>query len=285
MARLLLLARAPALLAALGLLLAGCGRFFFFPTSEHVLTPAKVGLSYEDVYFRAEDQTLLHAWFLPAQDEAKGTVFFLHGNAENISTHLGSVYWLPSAGYNVFLLDYRGYGHSEGKARLAPMFSDIETAFATLLQRKDIDPKKIVVFGQSLGGALAAHWAGNTRFRSHLRGVAIDSAFSSFRGIAKEKLGGFWLTWLLQAPLSWTVSDDYSPIEAIGKISPIPLLISHSKDDEIIPVHHGRALFEAAREPKALWLLDKVNHNHAFVDPENRKRLLSYFDRWVAAMH
>src|SRR5512143_2232820 len=112
------------LLLACIILMQGCTSLIFQPMQMQVRTPGDVGLDYRDLYFHAADATLLHGWFLPAQHEAKGTLLFLHGNAENISTHLGSVWWLPAEGYNVFLYDYRGYGYSEGKPSLDGLLSD-----------------------------------------------------------------------------------------------------------------------------------------------------------------
>ena len=112
---------------------------FFQPQTTQYMTPNEIGLAYEDVYFSSTDGTKLHGWFLPAQGKAKGTVLFLHGNAENISTHILSVYWLPAQQYNVFLLDYRGYGLSEGVPDLKGAQEDINIAMNYLLHRKDID--------------------------------------------------------------------------------------------------------------------------------------------------
>ena len=108
-------------LLSVGLL--GCNGVFFVPYRAHVQTPKQLGLAYEDVYFQAGDGTLLHAWFLPAESKALGTILFLHGNAENISTHIMSVRWLPARGFNVLLLDYRGYGASGGVASGNPDFT------------------------------------------------------------------------------------------------------------------------------------------------------------------
>ena len=116
----------------------GCSSFFFQPHKQHYRDPGKIGLAFEDVYFPTNDNLKLHGWFLPAQGEVKGTVLFLHGNAENISTHIGSVYWLPARGFNVFLPDYRGYGKSEGAPSLAGSMADIESALAYVLQHKSL---------------------------------------------------------------------------------------------------------------------------------------------------
>jgi fermentation-respiration switch protein FrsA (DUF1100 family) len=274
------MARALSILLAM-LLLNGCTNVFFQPYQGYLLTPTRVGLAYEDVDFNAKDGVRLHGWFLPAEGRAVGTVLFLHGNAENISTHLGSVYWLPKAHFNVFLIDYRGYGASEGAPTLPGAIDDADSALRTLVARKDIDPHRIVILGQSLGAAIAVYVAAHSEQRSYIRALVVDSSFASYRGIAREKLGGFWLTWPFQWPLSFTVNDDYSPIDAIPLVSPIPVLIIHDGADQIIPEHHATSLFAAAHEPKELWLLPDGGHIQTFNKPANRERFVRYLTRML----
>jgi fermentation-respiration switch protein FrsA (DUF1100 family) len=259
--------------------LAGCNGLFFFPYRAQVRTPDTLGLAYEDVYFPASDGTRLHAWFLPGGAAAQGTVLFLHGNAENISTHIMSVRWLPARGFNVFLPDYRGYGESAGEPSLDGIQDDVDSALRTLLARPGVEPNRIVVFGQSLGGSIAVYNVAHSPYRRHIRGLAVESAFASYRGIAREKLAAFWLTWPLQYPLSWLVSDRYSPAHAVADVSPIPLLIIQGDRDPIVPVGHARQLFKLAREPKQLWIVPGGGHIQAFEYPGYRDRFVRWLER------
>ena len=109
--------------------------------------------------------------------------------------------------------------------------------------------------------------------------MIIDSAFSSYRRIAREKLAAFWLTWALQLPLSLTVDDQYSPIYAIPSVSPIPLLIIHSVHDPIVPLSHAEALYAAAQQPKSLWRIEQGGHIQALTHEEDRRRLAEYLDK------
>ena len=267
----------------ISLSLVGCSNAFFLPYHGHVQTPERLGLAYEDVYFNASEGTHLHGWFLPAQGKAHGTILFLHGNAENISTHIMSVRWLPQRGFNVFLLDYRGYGTSTGKPTLAGVQDDVDSALKMLIARPDVDASRIVVFGQSLGGAIAIYNVAHSPYRRHIRALVVESAFSSHRRITREKLGDFWLTWPLQWPLSWTVSDEYSPSRAVADVGPIPLLIIHGDRDPIVPPHHAQRLFDLAREPKAVWTVPGGGHIQAFQKYEYRDRFVAYLTEILSA--
>jgi fermentation-respiration switch protein FrsA (DUF1100 family) len=266
------------LLALLTPLLAGCAGVFFYPQRELTLTPQAVDLVYEDVSLRAADGVALHAWYLPAQGETKGTLLFLHGNGGNVATQLPSVFWLPAEGYGVLLLDYRGYGESAGKASIPGALRDVEAALAWLDARPEVGERGMGVLGQSLGGAFAAHAVAHTAHRERIRAVVIDSAFSDYRRIVREKLGAFWLTWPLQWPLSLTIPSTYDPVDSIGDIAPIPLLILHSEHDTIVPPAHAEALYEAAREPKTYWRIREGGHISALAYAEARRLLVEWLD-------
>jgi len=273
---------ARAVLPAILLLLQACTAAFFQPMRPMVLTPARIGLAYEDVYFNAADGTRLHAWYLPAGGETKGTLLFLHGNAQNISTHIASVYWLPARGYGVLLLDYRGYGESAGSPSLSGALQDGEAALDWLAARPEVRARGMVVFGQSLGGSLAVDVVAHSQHRSQIRGLIIDSAFSSFRRMAREVLGRWWVSWAFQWPLSFAVSDGDDPIDNIAAVSPIPVLIMHSDQDQVVPVAHARALYAAARPPKTLWLLPDGGHIQALLVEDNRIRFTAALARLFA---
>src|SRR3954464_10493585 len=195
-------------LAALVLIFAlgACTPVFFQPTGSIYSTPGIYGIDYQPVDFRATDGTALFAWFMPARGEAHGTVLYLHGNAQNISAHFPNVAWMPAAGFNVLAIDYRGYGGSGGKPSLSGVQLDIDAAMRVLLARRDVNPERIIVFGQSLGGALATHFVAHSPYRSHIKAVIADSPFSDYRQIAQEKLADLVITWPLQWLPTFTVN-------------------------------------------------------------------------------
>jgi len=140
--------------------------------------PPVAAFHFEQIDIPRADGARQFAWVMPeptASAEAPW-VLFLHGNAENISTHFANVAWLPAAGFNVLALDYRGYGGSAGTPSLAGAQLDIDAAMRELLARRDVDPARIVVLGQSLGGALAIHYLAHSRYREHVCALVSDSA-------------------------------------------------------------------------------------------------------------
>lgn len=265
--------------ATLSLYLTGCTHLFFQPQQTEYLTPDRIGLQYQDVVLEGGEGRRLHGWWLPAQGKAQGTVLFLHGNAENISTHIASVHWLPARHYNVFLLDYRGYGRSQGAPSIEGALSDINHAMEHLLQRPDVDPERIVILGQSLGGALAIYYVAHGPYKMRVRALITESAFSSYRGIAREKLDSFWLTWPLQWPLGLTIDDTYSPLPAIPLVSPVPLLFIHGDHDRTVPLKHGQTLFAAAGEPREFWLVPGGRHIEAFRHNVYQEKLVKYLQQ------
>lgn len=253
----------------------GCSTLFFYPQKQLYDNPFVRAYAPQDIYFKTTGGLTLHGWFFKAHDAA-GSILVLHGNAENISTHVNGVLWLVQAGFNVFIIDYRGYGRSEGEPTVAGVNSDAEAALETLIAMPDVDKERIIVFGQSIGGTVAINLAANSPYRAHLRAVIVDSAFASYSQIAREKMNSLWLTWPFQYPLSWMFSDCFSPIKSIARVSPIPVLIIHGMNDPVVPVHHGQELFDAAQEPKTLWLTMNNGHIRSTHEAEVRRQLKAY---------
>ncbi len=258
--------------------LSACNNLIFHPEKKHYIEPAQVNIEARNVYFNTSDGLKLHGWFLPAKDSARATILFLHGNAQNISTHIASIFWLPDAGFNVFIFDYRGYGYSEGQPSIEGLLIDFNAAMDALKNIKEIDTNKIFIFGQSLGAAISLQGLSQYQPRKNIKGIIVEGAFTSYRDISRETLDRFWLTWPFQYPLSYLITDCCRPIDAVKNISPIPILIVHSNDDQAIPAHHATNLHAASEHPKQLWLFDGYSHIQIFKNKENRARLVNYMD-------
>lgn len=265
----------------LALCVTGCTQVFFQPHRVLVSTPGQFGLEYQKVEFQAEDGTSLFAWFLPARGEARGAVLYLHGNAENISTHFANIAWMPAAGFSVLALDYRGYGASQGEPSLRGAQMDIDAAMRVLLERPDVNPRRIFIFGQSLGGALAIHYAATTVYKRNVRAVVVDSSFSDYHLITQEKLASTPLTWAFQWLPFLTVDNEYSPQAFVKALSPIPLLLIHGDQDVVVPVEHSYRLYKAAGEPKEIWVVPGAGHIQSLKTKSVRDRLADFLRRYA----
>jgi len=197
-------------------------------------------------------------------------------NAQNISTHIASIYWLPQKGYSVYLFDYRGYGKSQGQPTIEGLIIDASSAINYVINHKN--EKNIVIFGQSLGGAITINAAAQLEDKSTIKAVIVDSSFAGFRKIAREKLASFWLTWPLQYPLSLAFSSSHNPLHSVNQISPIPLLVMHGNADNIIPLQHGKDIFSAAENPKVLWEMNNGKHIDSMTKKSNRRHFLNFLE-------
>lgn len=255
----------------------GGDRLFYFPTRDQPYTPKKYGYKYEDVRFKSADGTALHGWFLPAHQgakTAKGTIVFSHGNAGSIAHHLGFVDWLVVAGYNVLMYDYRAFGQSGGVLSRKGMIDDVQAAFAYVATRKDVDASKLISFSHSLGGAKTIASIGMKPIKG-LRAVITDGAFASYKQMAEQKAGKVG---------SNITTDEFSAIQYVENISPVPLLVIHGTEDRMVPLSQGEALFKKAREPKTFFKIEGGNHTKALAknDGEYRKKMLAWLDKVLA---
>lgn len=259
----------------------GCNSLFYYPNARNYGSPRDYGLAHEFVHFDAPDGPRLHGLFLHAKTRPLGTVLHFHGNAGNLSGHFHHVAWLPAAGWNVLVFDYRGYGQSTGRVTREGTIADGHAALDYLLSRPDVDRARIVAFGQSLGGAIGIVL---TAERQEIRGLAIDGAFDSYQAAANWHVRRnpllFCLAWWLPSLL---MSKDYDPIDYVPRIAPRPLFIMHGTNDSVVDPNAARRLYNAAADPKELWLIEGADHYGAIQDraDEACPRLLNFFDRCI----
>lgn len=227
------------------------------PGRELVATPERIGLSHRDVSLQTEDGETLHAWWLP-QERPRATLLFFHGNAGNISHRLESLEIFHELGLQVFIIDYRGYGRSSGKPSEAGLYRDAQAAWAWLTRTQGVAPERIILFGRSMGGAVASELA----TRVDAAGLIVESVFTSVPDIGAELY--WWLPVRLLSRLEFNTADYI-------RRSDLPVMVVHSVDDEIIPVHHGRRLREIAGE-RGSWLEIRGGHNTGFLESRERYR-------------
>jgi hypothetical protein len=262
-----------AVVALLALLLAGCvERMFFYPDSAQYTRPEQFGLRHEDVSITTADGSRLHGWWLPAKGAALGSVLHLHGNAANVSNHLPLVAWLPAAGFNVLMLDYRGFGRSEGRPTLDGVVDDSAAAIAYLRSRPGVDGGRLIVLGQSLGGATALRLL--ARDAEGVRLAVIEAAFASYRGIARDAAAQSVVLLPLvpvAAPMLPGAASD--PLAALASIR-VPLLIVHGTADEVIPFSHGEQLAAAAPPGTQFVRVDGARHMESLTRPDVQRRVV-----------
>jgi fermentation-respiration switch protein FrsA (DUF1100 family) len=206
------------------------------PGRELVATPADFGWAYESVAIDTADGERLHGWYVPAAN-SRGTLLFFHGNAGNISHRLDSIGIFRDLGLDTLIIDYRGYGESTGRTSEAGTYRDAEAAWKFLVNTRQVPPARIVIFGRSLGGAVGA-WLGA---RQDPAGVIIESCFTSGADLARRLYP--YLPTRLITRLRYPVTDYARRLAS-------PVLVVHSRDDEIIPYDMGRSVFEAVKARK-----------------------------------
>jgi hypothetical protein len=227
-------------------------RSLFFPSKRIEHTPATAGLEFTDTFFKTKDNKTINGWFIPAKD-SEFTILFFHGNGGNISHRLDKIKILNNIGLNVFIIDYRGYGKSQGKPSEKGVYLDASAAYDYLVKILGVGPDSIIVYGESLGGAVAIELC--TKVTA--KGLIIEETFTSIRDMAKIIYPYF---------PSVFVADRFNSLTRAGKIS-IPKLFIHSRNDDIVPFSLGEKLYKKAREPKHLVVISG-GHNNAFLESE-----------------
>jgi fermentation-respiration switch protein FrsA (DUF1100 family) len=239
----------------------------FYPTRELHQTPADWGLDYEDVTFNTTDNVKLHGWYIPSQQSEQVLLFF-HGNAGNISHRGDSIEIFHRLGLSVFIIDYRGYGKSEGKPDEQGLYRDASAAWRYLTDEKGFANNQILIFGRSLGGAVAARLASGVQ----ARGLVLESTFSSARDFARAAFP-------VLSRLVFT-RYDFNTAENIQRVD-YPVLVLHSPDDEIMPFRLGEKVFQSAHQPK-YFVRMQGDHNNGFL--QSQPGYEQEFDRWLKAI-
>jgi hypothetical protein len=230
----------------------------FSPSREFSIIPGTFGLAHEEAALTTEDGVRLHGWFLPRTPgrgplAARGLVLLLcHGNAGNISHRMHKAALLHRLGLNILLFDYRGYGKSAGSPSEAGTYSDAQAAYRYLIETKGFPPERIIIYGESLGNAVAVE----TALRQPPRALILESAFTSIADMGREIFP--------RLPLRWLIRTRYDNLSKIPRLR-CPVLVMHSRQDRIVPFRMGQALFAAAPGPKTFFEL-RGSHDEAYID-------------------
>ena len=215
------------------------------PGRTLTMTSIDVGMDYQDVSIKTADGVTLHGWFIVGRSSQ--VLLFFHGNAGNISHRLDSIRQFQDLGLSVLIIDYRGYGQSGGRTTEKGIYRDADAAWRYLTMDRGVSASKIVIFGRSLG-ASAASWLAT---QHQPLALIVESSFTSVPDIARELY-----PWL---PVRWLTRLSHATIDYVRDVR-CPVLVAHSRDDEIIPFHHGETIFASANEPRTLLTL-RGTHN------------------------
>ena len=236
-------------------------RLIYFPGAERRLTPPPAGLDLqiERAEFSSEDGVQLVGWIMPASGDASGYwLLVCHGNAGNLSQFDRPAHYaaLRQLGLNLFAFDYRGYGESGGTPSEHGLYRDADAAYRYLREERGVPAERIIVFGHSLGSAVAIDLASRIR----VAGLIVEGGLISVvqRG---QELYPF-------IPVRWIARTRFSSIDKIPRVT-APKLFLHAIADEVIPLSHGRRLFQAAQDPKTLIELAGT-HSDAFAVDSGR---------------
>lgn len=256
-------------------------RFMFFPSSVIKITPKDVNLSYEDVWLSASNKKgkleQIHGWWIPANSDTsnfQGVLLFLHGNGINIGANVEQAYRFQKLGFDVLLIDYRGYGRSKGNfPSEAQMYQDAEIVWNYLVHQREINPQNILVYGHSMGGAVAIELA--TR-HPKMAGLIIQSSFTSMQGMVDYR-GGIYRIF----PIKLMLRQIFDSITKLRKLD-IPIMLIHGREDGSVPAYMSEQLFAVTpAEIKDLYIVPGADHNDvAFIaGDEYLERLNKFVDR------
>jgi uncharacterized protein len=245
-------------------------KIIFFPSNILNKTPQDLGLDHEEVWLQV-NQLRLHGWWLPLarEDYQKKVLLFLHGNGENIAANLNQAKIFQELGFSVLLMDYRGYGLSEGEfPSETQVYEDAQAAWDYLTQSQKINPKNIIIYGHSLGGAIAINLAVE---HPEAAGLIVEGTFTSIKDMAKYKK-------IYQIfPLSLILHQKFDSINKVKSLK-IPLLLIHGTADDVVPSVMSQLLFDQAQVPKQILIIpDADHHNAATVGAETYRQAVNDF--------
>ena len=236
----------------------------YTPSRDVLYNPGDMSMEFEDVTFEADDGVKLTGWYTPA-DNAEYTILFCHANAGNLAHRLDTLNTFNSMGISTFIFDYRGYGNSGGRPTEKGTYFDAMAAWRWLTQEKNVDPETVIIFGRSLGGSIATNLAAKVQANS----LVIESSFTSYADV-----GAKYYPYL---PVKRFSRFKYKTIDYLRQVH-CPVMIIHSRDDEVIPFEFGLKLYEAASEPKKFAeICGRHNNGFTLFSPMYKEK----WNQWI----
>ena len=226
----------------------------FEPDTTLHTAPADYPFPVQDIALAGEPRQTLHGWWVAAPNPQAKVVLYLHGNDGNVSTNMDGVAGLRELGYSVFLIDYRGYGASGGGFPSEQgVYRDAQSAWDYLVRERGVDPANLVIYGHSLGGAIAIELA---LHHPEAAALVVESSFTSMRDLARLE------TRYAVVPVGLLLNQRFDSIEKVGRLR-LPVLYIHGTADEIVPFEMGKALYEATPAARGLVAVRAGRHENA----------------------
>jgi len=230
-------------------------RLIFFPEASLKGTPAEVGMQYEDVWLESSEGKV-HGWWMPAAKVDAPALLYLHGNGSNIGDLAGRALQLQQLGVGVLLIDYRGYGKSSGPfPNEQRVYEDAEAGWQYLTEDRGIERKDVLIYGRSIGGAIALNLATN---HADAAGAIIEASFTSMRDMVSLKYP------VLPMPVDWLLTQKFESKKKVRSLN-MPLLFFHGTADSVVPTDMSQQLYDAASSSesskKELVFIEGAGHN------------------------
>lgn len=256
---------------------------FFRPSRKVFSDFGDLKIPFQECTFKSTDGTELNGYFIRASMKSKpnaksiGTVIHFHGSDRNVSFTAKNSAWLARHGFNVFAFDYRGYGKSLGTPTREKLIEDGVSAIQFVSKYEDVDPSKIVLWGQSMGGQLAINAAVESG-KTDLVAVVAEATYSSFSHHVKDKMADMGPLWFMQWSAWLLTSDQHSAIKSVQDLSPISLLLVHGSADNVVMPYQSEWLLNKANEPKEIWRANGGGHLRVFQSETNQNLLVEYLN-------
>lgn len=256
----------------------GCSSLLYYPTRSYHIDPKKYfDLEPQDVFLDTSEGYKLHAWyFTTSAPKPKGSILFFHGNGENLSSHYAFLVWVVRRDYNLLVFDYPGYGRSTGKP--SPK-NTVEGGRLFMQWMEKNTPQPWIVYGHSLGGAVALRCVAEEKDSIPLKALVIEGSFNSYQRVAQQKLSNSWLTWPFQLLPHIFLSDSHALLD-LKDLPQIPLLFIHGNRDPVVDYKNSKRMFQEASEPKQFWIIEGGGHGNTYVIEKGRYQqdLLDYLE-------
>jgi len=260
-----------------------CGSLFYQPQKKIYTTPKAYKFEYENIFFKSLDSTRLNAWLIKSLSPPNGIILFFHGNAQNISTHFMNLAWISKYGWDIFMIDYRGYGQSEGRSSKEGIYQDVIASFDYIKEiNKNKKYKRVVLYGQSLGGIASSGALIDYKSKHIFDTIILDSTFDSYLEIGKDVLKRSWITTPFSLLTKILLNDKHSLKNHYSKLPPkSKYLIIHGTHDKVVPYRFGKRIFDNIPFSKQLWTIKNGHHIGTYWENNKvyRKKLLDYLNK------